>query len=242
MSDPAAAAAPAGALELLAALAARRDLRVAIVSGRTLADLRARCPVTGACYVGGHGNETSDDLGPAARAPALTVRRRLATIAEELGRRLPEWPGARLEAKPYSLALHYRGAPQSEEAIRAAFSAYAGAGDVRVMLGRQVLELLPAHALTKGHAVERLRHRLGCDLALYFGDDVTDEDVFRLADAEIIGIKVEHTENSLPTAACYRVGSPQEVLVALQAILALRQAASTAPAPEKLHKNYAAQT
>lgn len=222
VADPERAAPLPGAVEVLRALAERRDLRVAIVSGRRLADVRARCPVEGAWYVGGHGNEMSDDLGPGRGAGAAATRRRLGEIGAELRHRMASWPGARLEVKPYSVALHYRQAPEWAEAMHAAFSAYAAEGGLRVLLGRQVLELLPEDALTKGHAVERLRHRLECDLAFYFGDDVTDEDVFRLPDPQVIGIKVENGENRAPTAADYRVGSPREVLAALRAILELR--------------------
>ncbi|MGH9413092.1 MAG: trehalose-phosphatase [Terriglobales bacterium] len=246
MADPAAAAPLPGMIDTLTALATRRDVRVAIVSGRALSDLRARCPVPGCWYVGGHGNEigagaaASDDLSSASvPAPAQAMRRRLAAIADQIRERLPQWPGTRLEAKPYSLAVHFRQAPRWEEPIREAFSAFAAAGGCRVLLGRQVIELLPDDALTKGHAVERLRHRLGCELAFYFGDDTTDEDVFRLRHPQIIGVKVENRESDAPTQASWRVGSPQEVLEALQAILELRQQVATAAPSEKLHKNYA---
>jgi len=217
-----------GAVAALAALAQRRDLRVAIVSGRALSDLRARCLVPGCWYVGGHGNETSSgapggDLGEAPASPRdPQLRRELARRAEELRQRMPSWPGARLEAKPYSLAVHFRQAPQWAESIRQAFSALAAPGGFRVLLGRQVVELLPEGALTKGHAVQRLRTRLGCDLAFYFGDDVTDEDVFRLRHPDIIGVKVEHAEAAEATAADFRLASPQAVEAALEAIERLR--------------------
>ncbi|HUX68426.1 MAG TPA: trehalose-phosphatase [Terriglobales bacterium] len=216
-----------GAVAALTALAQRRDLRVAVVSGRALSDLRARCPVPGCWYVGGHGNETSaggegeaSEAAPGPRDPQL--RRELAQRAEELRQRMPHWPGARLEAKPYSLAVHFRQAPQWAESIRQAFSALAASGGFRVLLGRQVVELLPQGALTKGQAVQRLRTRLGCDLAFYFGDDATDEDVFRLRDPNIIGVKVEHDEAPAASAADFRLTSPLAVQAALEAIERLR--------------------
>lgn len=235
--------------EVLTALAARRDFRVAVVSGRALSDLRARCPVPGCWYVGGHGNETTpgagDNLGPQQPGPAppraQAMRQRLAEIAASLRQRLPQWPGVRLEAKPYSLALHYRQAPQWEEAIRELVSRYAAGGGLRTLAGRCVIELLPDDALTKGHALERLLHRLGCDLAFYFGDDTTDEDVFRLREPRLIGIKVESRENPAPSAAAYAVGSPREVLLALQEIAHLRPVPTTAHAAKKNMHNEAIQ-
>ncbi|MGH9487917.1 MAG: trehalose-phosphatase [Terriglobales bacterium] len=229
VAEPTEAAPLPGVVGVLSELAARRDMRVAIVSGRALSDLEARCPAPGCWYIGGHGNENSSGGGGAGAAPARQkMRARLAAIAGELRQQLEEWRGARLEVKAYSLALHFRMAPAHAASMRAALSGYAGSGEFRVLEGRQVLELLPADALTKGHAVERMRHRLGCDLAVYFGDDTTDEDVFRLADTHIIGVKVESAENPGPSAADYTVRSPQEVLQALVEIARLRQEATGA--------------
>ena len=227
VADPDAARALPGAVELLNAMAAQPGLRVALVSGRSLSDLRARCPVSRGWYVGGHGMETGrgmDDATSAPPAPPAEMRRQLREMASYLERQMQQWPGTRLEAKPYSLAMHFRAAPEWAEAVREEFSNLARQSDFRVMLGRQVVELLPAGALTKGHAVQRLRRRLRCDLAFYFGDDTTDEDVFRLREPAIIGIKVEHQESTQPTAAPYRLGSPEAVLEALQEIARLRQA------------------
>lgn len=213
-----------GAVAALAALARRRDFRAAIVSGRELSDLQARCPVAGCWYIGGHGNQTMDGEPPPQRARDPEARAKLARVAAALRLLLESWPGARLEAKPFSLALHFRQAPQFAEAIRRAASQLAAnQGGLRVLAGRQVVEMLPEGAWTKGHAVQRLRSRLECDLAVYFGDDTTDEDVFQLRDAHIIGVKVEHDESITPSAANYRLDSPQAVQAALEAIAAPRQ-------------------
>ena len=226
VADPDAAQPLPGVVELLNHMAVQPGLRVAVVSGRSLSDLRVRCPVSHAWLVGGHGIETGhgmDDATSAATAPPEQMRRQLREIATELQRQMQNWPGTRLEAKPYSLAMHFRAAPEWAGAVRDAFSQLAHRSDFRVMLGRQVVELLPADSLTKGHAVQRLRKRLRCDLAFYFGDDTTDEDVFRLGDADIIGVKVEHHETGQPTAAQYGVASPQAVVTALREIAQLRQ-------------------
>lgn len=208
-----------GALEALAALARRRDFRLALVSGRGLDDLRQLCPLDPCWYVGGHGSEADGPDGVAPNQPAR--RQAIAEITAVLRQRLGEWPGARLEAKPFSVAVHFRQAPAWGERIRHEVGQLATAdpqGRFRVLLGRQVVELLPAQALTKGQAVQRLRSRLECDLAFYFGDDRSDEDVFQLHDPAIIGIKVEHGEGFAPSDAEYRLDSPTAVIRALQAI------------------------
>lgn len=210
-----------GALAALTALAQRRDFRVALVSGRGLDDLRRRCPIEPGWYVGGHGIEFEGPDRIASSGGHAAQRQAIAEITARLGQLMPAWPGARLEAKPFSVAVHFRQAPEWGERIRHAVGEIAThdrAGRFRVMLGRQVIELLPAGALTKGHAVQRLRSRLECDLAFYFGDDRSDEDVFELDDAAVIGIKVDHGEGPAATAAQYRVDSPAGVIQAMQAI------------------------
>src|SRR5690348_11637937 len=63
-----------GAQAALRDLAARTDFAVAIVSGRSLPDLLARCPVPGAWYLGGHGNEVlAPDRGGNGLAPATAL-------------------------------------------------------------------------------------------------------------------------------------------------------------------------
>lgn len=217
----------------LEGLARRADFRVAIVSGRRLDDLRARCPVAGCWYVGGHGNETeeAEAAANAAHPDFVAARRDIAGLTEEIRARLRGWPGARIETKPYSVAVHFREAPEWGEAIREAFAGLAARDQrFRVMYGRQVAELLPAASLTKGHAVQRLRSRLGCDLAFYFGDDISDEDVFGLGDPDVLGIKVDHREGPTDTAADFRLKSPQAVVQALELIARER------PAPEAKRK------
>lgn len=228
----------AGVVEALSALAAHRDCRVAVVSGRALRDLQRRLPLDQCWFIGGHGNESAygspgaaplesaaappEAAGGPAASHAAGLRAAVAAAARELQRHMSSWPGARLEAKPYSLALHFRLAPDCGPAIHAAAERVAARGGFRLLAGRQLVELLPEGALTKGQAVHRLRRQLRCDLAFYFGDDTTDEDVFRFPDPGIVGIKVEHGEHPGATAAPYRLGSPSDVLEALRAIHTFR--------------------
>ncbi len=209
------------AAALLCAMARERDFRVALVSGRALVDRRRRCDIPGGWYIGGHGNETQAPPGEAEshRTHQLKARRELELVAGDIRALLPAWPGARLETKPYSLALHFRQAPRWESAIREAFSLFATQHGLRILMGRKVVELLPADAMDKGTAVKRLRTRLQCDLTIYFGDDVTDEDVFRSGGPALIGVKVDHLESPGTTSeADFRLESPEQMAAALVAI------------------------
>jgi trehalose-phosphatase len=91
-----------------------------------------------------------------------------------------------------------------------------------------VLEVRPAILHTKADAVQWLeaaarRRGIGSAdglLRLYFGDDDTDEDVFRLWPG-VIGVRVG--PGAMPTAARHRLNGPAGVARWLQA-LALRLA------------------
>ena len=73
---------------------------------------------------------------------------------------------------------------------------------VRLIGGKQVVNILPAGAPHKGLALERARARLGCDTAVYVGDDETDEDVFALdRPGRLLGIRVGRKRSS--SAASY---------------------------------------
>ena len=48
---------------------------------------------------------------------------------------------------------------------------------------------------------------LGCPRAVYFGDDETDEDVFRLRDARVLGIRIGMNPHS--ASACYLRGQEE---------------------------------
>jgi trehalose-phosphatase len=97
-----------------------------------------------------------------------------------LGRRLSPFKGVRIENKTFSVAVHYRRSREKKKARAAILEAAAALGPIRVIGGKQVVNILPEGAPHKGIALERERHRLRRDTAIYVGDDETDEDVFGL--------------------------------------------------------------
>jgi trehalose 6-phosphate phosphatase len=104
------------------------------------------------------------------------VRRWLVEITAHLG----QIKGVVIEDKIYSVAIHYRQSREKKKARAAILKVVADLGDVRVIGGKQVINVLPKDAPHKGIALERERERFHCDTAIYVGDDVTDEDVFAL--------------------------------------------------------------
>jgi trehalose 6-phosphate phosphatase len=163
-------------------LACLQDLTggaLALVSGRPLADIDLIFAPLQLAAVGGHGAELRPlpNAAPQRRATSLSteLKRTLATLTA-LG------PGILVEDKGYSLALHYRLAPDLGPALKAAVADICGrlpAGAVEVLPGKAVLEIKPAR-VSKALAVDELmklppfRDRY----PIFIGDDVTDEPVF----------------------------------------------------------------
>jgi trehalose 6-phosphate phosphatase len=152
---------------------------LALVSGRLLADIDLIFAPLQLAAVGGHGAELRPipNAEPQRRAAALSpeLKRMLATLTQ-LG------PGILVEDKGYSLALHYRLAPDLGPALQAAVVAicdHLPAGMVEILPGKAVVEVKPAR-VSKALAVAELmqhppfhnRH------PIFIGDDVTDEPVF----------------------------------------------------------------
>jgi len=145
-----------------------------IVSGRERKDVaRFVRQVPLLRIVGNHGLEPDANQEGRSR-PAVASWRR------QLEQRIPQIGGAWIEDKTWSLAVHYRGARRPAQARAAIVAAAKELPDARVLHGKLVVNLVPEGGANKGVALREVRKQLGCDSALYVGDDVTDEDVFAL--------------------------------------------------------------
>jgi len=217
VARPERATLPVPTRRVLRRLARRPGLVVGIVTGRALADLRRRVRIPGALYVGSHGLEYTL---PGRRAVRLVNRACLHSLRQlrlRLGQELPRVAGLRLEVKPYSLALHYRGAlPQRVRRVLRAARRLAAelAPALRLQRGKKVAEFLPNLPVDKGKTVlaivAQLRSQCGGPLTpIYLGDDVTDEAVFRLLGQEGWTVRVGSLRGR--TRARYYLRSPAEV-------------------------------
>jgi trehalose 6-phosphate phosphatase len=208
VGDPSAAVPLPGVSAALGRLAAQDDVVVALVSGRGVADLRAVSGLDGPYrWVGSHGAEYDGPL-----TEELAARRD--ELAERLAPLVAAVPGARLEVKPASVAVHVR-----QVADRAAAAALLEEADAAAdpsltkKPGKEVLELAVTDA-DKGSALLRLRDDFGAAATVYLGDDRTDEDAFRALSPDDLTVKVGEGE----TAARYRVVDPAAVVVLLETL------------------------
>jgi trehalose 6-phosphate phosphatase len=179
------AAVPAETRRVVAALAAREEIHVGLVSGRAAADARRLVAVDNVHAIGNHGCEVVSPEGAMTIDPAVAPwRDALAGAAQALAPRLAEVEGVFLEDKTWTLSIHYRLAdPDILPRLRGVVTDVAARYGLPVTEGKKVLEVRPPVSVDKGTAVLALAERLGATgddaSLLYAGDDRTDEDAFR---------------------------------------------------------------
>jgi len=165
-------------LELLGALRAATGGAVALVSGRSLADLDGLFEPLELTAAGLHGAERRDASG---RLHLHAPNTRLGEARETLLRWSERHPGTLVEDKGAALALHYRRAPDAEDSARAVVEGLLDAlGDAFVLQrGKCVLEIKPS-GVSKATAIREFMQEppFAGRRPVFVGDDVTDEDGF----------------------------------------------------------------
>jgi trehalose 6-phosphate phosphatase len=151
---------------------------LALVSGRSLAQIDALFPGMQLQAAGLHGLELRAEL--TGDADPGGNRADLAQVRAAAEQALAEHPGAWVEDKGIALAFHWRAAPAARRALEAlAASAISRLSGYRLQHGNCVVELRP-DGHHKGTAIERLMRTapFADRLPVYAGDDFTDEDGF----------------------------------------------------------------
>ncbi|MBC7953068.1 MAG: trehalose-phosphatase [Rhodospirillaceae bacterium] len=173
---------------LLARLSQCHGGALAVVSGRSLDNLRLLLTPFDPPAAGLHGLECRDAGGGVVRAAAPPG---LDDIRTRLTRTMEECPGLLLEDKGLALALHFRQAPEREEtARRAVAAAVADHPGFTVLAGKMVFEIKPA-GVNKGSAIRSFMTQppFSRRRPVFVGDDVTDEDGF-IAANDLGGLSV----------------------------------------------------
>lgn len=211
--DPAAIAIPDAVRQSLIQLNALAPL--AIITGRSRSDALFHLGFTPRYLVGNHGAEGL----PGKEARGEDFIRLCQGWKKQLQLLLPAMAGngILLEEKGETLSLHYRQALDPLNAQALLLGAIAHLIPVpRRVSGKFVENLVPQGAADKGMALETLMGHLLCPRAIFVGDDVTDEDVFRLKNPAVLGIRVGENPES---AACYYLKGQGEIAGLLREII-----------------------
>ena len=203
-------------------LLALPETRLAFISGRALGSLQH---VTGATpetlLVGSHGVEYRLDADGDGDPLEPHELERVQVLHDVLEAAVADIDQVWLEHKPAGFAVHTRLATP-DDAQRAQRETRARAEErldgLTVRGGKNVLEF-SVRSANKGEAVEHLRRYTHADAVFFAGDDVTDEDAFRVLGDADLGLKSGPGD----TAASFRVGGPDEVAHVLDELATLRE-------------------
>ncbi|MEJ2006620.1 MAG: trehalose-phosphatase [Acidobacteriota bacterium] len=158
-------------------LVRHQQVTLCFISGRQLGDLKQRARVKGALYFGLHGWERSNG-----DAPDLPGARRLREGMQWIRQQVRDLPGIRVEDKKICFGIHYRTAtkPAAEKAWALVKEVLDRMGpDFSLMAGKKIWEIYPKDMGSKGKAAKELLQQFpGRELAIYAGDDTTDETAF----------------------------------------------------------------
>ncbi len=160
---------------------------IAIITGRSVADVEKFLPIKPDHIIGNHGSEGT-------QSPAdlfimsglcqewLKTMESFAPILDKLG--------ITVENKTYSLTLHYRKSMEAEIAEATIASILSRLPKCRVSPGKAVINIVPEMSLNKGEALDMILRTSGHRFCIYFGDDQTDEDVFHRNSSRLMTVKV----------------------------------------------------
>jgi trehalose 6-phosphate phosphatase len=188
---------------------------LAIVTGRPVGTIDAFLGPLGLDVGGLHGGEIR--RGGELRGCDPAEHPLLREAVEAFAANLSELEGVLIEDKGCSVAIHWRLAG-AEEAHAAESTVERIASGLRpryrLQRGKSVAELLPANA-TKGEAIRDFLRRApyAGRRAVFFGDDLTDEEAFKTVNADG-GVSVRVGEGM--TAAAHRLATPAAVRAVLQ--------------------------
>lgn len=194
VSDPALAKLSSKTRKVLERLAS--ICPVIVLSGRDVEDVRRLVGLKNIIYAGSHGFDIVDGVGE--ELGHLNWNRFLPNLGvaeEKLRHQMKDVPGVIVERKKLAVAVHYRRVPNSKiPLLKQRFNRTASKFPyLKKTKGKKVLELLPNIDWNKGTALMSLIKTLGLRakyLPVFIGDDLTDEDAFRMIQEKGLGILV----------------------------------------------------
>ncbi len=222
---------PASTREILRQITCTDGMHLAILSGRSLADLMQRVFLT-ATFAGNHGLEMHGHGLNFEHPEARRLRPELASACTALAACAARWEGAWVEDKYLSATLHYRSVDprcQHDLLVRARQTLAPFSKTLAMRGGSKALEIRPRVDWDKGAALRHIQERGGpFDVTICLGDDRTDETMFT-ANTRGYSLKVGAP---IATSADYYLRDPGEVAVFLSHVLAVQASRISDPAAE----------
>ena len=199
-------------------------IKVAVISGRDLEELRGFVNLDNIIYCGSHGFQIS---GPNSLKmeldKAAASKEALAQTEKNLRDLLGTIDGVIIDTKKFGLSVHYRLVkPELIEQVKNSVRETAAAcPELKITYGKMVVDLRPAVMWDKGMAVGWIADALFDNRdnvhPLYIGDDLTDEDAF--CELHGWGSAILVGDHGEATFANYSLQSPGEVQLFLERLI-----------------------
>ena len=214
---------------LLEKNAHKQRTEVAIISGRSLKNIKNLVNIKNISYVGNHGLELEGPRLKYTNSNALRIKRYLDKIYKELAKALSGFKGVLIEHKGLTLSIHYRllkgknSLAEVLKIIRRATKTFIKQKKIKITHGKKVVEIKPKINWDKGKIVLWLLNYLKKKkpwedtLSIYLGDDTTDEDVFNVLRNRGIGIFVGNSDKK--SLAKFYLKNTKEVAIFLNRII-----------------------
>ena len=170
----------------------RRRLPIAVISGRSLEDIKKRVGIEGIIYAGNHGAEIWDGEKTIASQQSFVSRDLMQEFLNRLKESLSPINGVLIEDKGITASIHYR--MVKERDLPKLFKTFTELSkdykdSFRIVIGKKVFEIRPVDIWDKGDAVSWIIKNIGNGSApIYIGDDATDEDAFKILRGKGINI------------------------------------------------------
>jgi len=196
---------------------------IAIISGRSLKNVKGMVRLKGIIYAGNHGLEIEGkSIKFSKPTTADSFRPLMKKISRSLHRALKDIKGSRVEDKGATLSVHYRlvkpsQVPLVKNRFKRIVAPFVRSKKVRLSAGKKVLEVRPNLDWHKGKAVLTLLKAKKRVLPIYLGDDVTDMDAFRAIKGKGISIFVGSSKKR--TNADYFLKDTEEVAGFIERLL-----------------------
>jgi trehalose-phosphatase len=216
----------------LATLAKKPGLSVGVISGRAIEELKEMVGIKGIFYAGNHGLEIEGPGLSYITPGAEATRRGIAGLAGELEAALKNISGVIIQEKGLSLSVHYRLVKPEErhtvtDEVRRITAGRVERGEIKVYPMKRDWEIRPPVDWDKGKAVETIADLIKSKfkperlMTVFLGDDVTDEDAFKVVrrpEGWSVYVGAENKES----AAGYYLKSPEEVATLLDRLNELK--------------------
>lgn len=187
---------------------------IAILSGRSLKDIKKRINIKGIYYSGNHGLEISGpDLmftHPEVKPAVKSIKR----AKQVISRNISHIPGVFLEDKHLSFTMHFRMADKEGKKLAKSIFKHVLSREFynipfKVLKGKEVIELAPFIDWDKGRAVHLILKNVPEGyMPIYIGDDLTDETAFSALNNQGLTIRIGRSKK---TSARYYLKNQHEI-------------------------------